>query len=124
MTRNLNTIKATDALVSLVGKLPENLLVDGINEYGKFSISFLLRLTDEQLLVLKNEAAKKKADFILHFTTIKSGSTACPDPLTDFTKFDWEKVVEIKMNGYTCPSLDYHDLDEIDHVSIILVINE
>lgn len=124
MTKNYNTIKATDALVSLVNKLPENLLVDSVNDKGKFSLNFLLRLTDNQLVSLKEEASKKKSDFLLDFATIESESKACPDELRNFSDFDWDKVLEIRISGDTCPYQPNIHSEAIDYISVIFVMNE
>ncbi len=122
MTKNLNTARATDLLISLASKLPENLVVDTVNEKGNFSLSCLLRMTDEQLFTLKEEANKKKETVLLDFATIESGSTSCPDELRNFSDFDWNKVGEIRISGDTCPYLPNIYSQPIDYISVIFVI--
>lgn len=122
MTKNYNTAKATDILVSLANKLPENLLVDSVNDKGKFSLNFLLRLTDNQLVSLKEEASKKKSDFLLDFATIELESDTCPNELRNFSDFNWEKVYEIKISGDTCPYQPNIHSKCVDYVCVTFVL--
>lgn len=125
MQKNYNTVSARDILISCANKLPENLLIDAINQQGRFSINFLLRLDTDQLACLNKEIAKKnKKQVFLEFSTVQENSTACPVELKDFDHFDWSKVCQIKMSGDTSPYLHSRHSEPYHYISVVFVLKD
>lgn len=125
MQKSFNTIAARDILISCANKLPENLLIDALNQQGMFSITFLLRLTEDQLDCLNKEIAKKrKKQVFLEFSTVQENSTACPIELKDFDHFDWAEVCQIKMSGDTSPYQRSIHTEAYHYISVVFVLKE
>ena len=125
MNRHRNAVSAKDILISCADKLPANLMIDAVNAHGKFSIEFILRLTEDQLACLNAETKKKgNENVFLDFSTIQQGSTCCPTELKNFSDFDWYKVSQIKISGDPCPYL--HSIHSASHyyISIVFVLKE
>ena len=101
---------ARDALVSLAPKLPAKMVLDVNSESGKFTIDFLLRLDDEQLAHLCQEAKRKNDNsFSITFCQSQIGSDEPPKIINDFRKFNLNRVRRITFNGNTVPYLRYRD---------------
>lgn len=127
MMNSMNTMTARDMLVSLANKLPENLLIDAVNEEGRFSAAFLLQLNDEQLSELRKEAKKQeKKNLFLFFYSVpeeKAGKEA-PYEVKNFSSFDFSKVVKVSFNGSTAPFLKYRDFPPVHYVSVTFVLKD
>ena len=123
--KNLNIISAKDALISLASKLPDNLLLDAVNEEGQFTMAFLLRLNDVLLNKLKEEAEKQdKKNFFLFFYSVPEEKVGkeVPCEVKNFSTFDFSKVKSISFNGSTAPLLPKRDYPPIYYVSVTLVL--
>lgn len=125
MKKHRNAASVKDILISCAEKLPENLMIDAVDDHGKFSIDFIARLTDDQLIKLSEEAAKKADKTVfLEFSTVTEGSTACPYELKKFSDFDWYKVSQIKISGDTCPSLHSIHSEPYYYISVVFVVKK
>lgn len=125
MKKHRNAASVKDILISRAEKLPENLMIDAVDDHGKFSIDFIARLTDDQLIKLSEEAAKKADETVfLEFSTVTEGSTACPYELKKFSDFDWYKVSQIKISGDTCPSLHSIHSEPYYYISVVFVVKK
>ena len=123
---SMNTMNARDMLVSLAKKLPENLLIDAVNEQGMFTAYFLLRLKEEHLCDLRKAARIKGEDFFLFFYSIseKNKGKQHPAEVKDYTTFDFSKLVDVEFNPSTVNLLLYRDLAPIPYVSVTLVFKD
>lgn len=125
MQKSYNAISARDILISCANKLPENLMVDAVNDQGKFAICFVLHLNEDQLLTLKKETDKKNVQNIfLEFSTVSEGSTECPTELKKFDDFDWNKVCQIKISGDTSPFQRSIHTEPYHYISVVFVLKE
>ena len=123
--KNLNSLRVRDLLISLADKLPKNLMADAINEHGKFSIEFLLKLTNEQLEHLNSECSKFKKDLVfLDFAQKPNGATYTPTEVKDYSNFNWNNVIDIIINGDTCPTIRSHLTEPIYYVSIVFIMKD
>ena len=123
MTKHYNVASVKDILMSCADKLPENLMIDAVNDHGKFSIDFISRLTDDQLTKLCEESSKKAGKHVfLDFSTINEGSNSCPTELKKFSDFNWYKVCQIKINGNTCPYLHNNQSEPQEYISVVFVV--
>lgn len=121
------SLKVTDALMAKATKMPSNLVVDGLNNHGMFSLAFLMRLTEEQLCDLRREARiHGENEIFLLFYVIpesefgKKGGKA----LQDFTSFDFSKVKKIHFNGNCSPILDYPHSNASHYVSVTFILDD
>ena len=124
--KSMNTMNAKDMLVSLASKLPENLLIDAVNEQGMFTASFLLRLKEEQLCDLRKAAREKREDFFLFFYSIseKNKGKQHATEVRNYTTFDFSKVVDVEFSSSTVNLLLYRDLAPVPYVSVTLVLKD
>ncbi len=105
-----HSIYARDALVSLARKLPEKMVLDVNSNSGKFAVDFLLRLDDEQLAHLRQEAKRKNDNtFSITFCESQVGSSEPPKIINDFRAFDLDNVQSVTFDGNTVPYLRYRD---------------
>lgn len=124
--KHYNVLTAREALVSRSKELPLNLLVDTVNDHGKFSLEFLLKLTPEQLSKLRTECAKKKNKqvFLSFNIQTKSAPKLLEQELTDFSSFDWKKVADIKISGDTTPYQHSKSSEAFYYISIVFVMKD
>lgn len=121
--QHYNATSVKDILISCADKIPENLMIDAVNDHGKFSIDFISRLTEDQLISLKNEAAKKGTQNVfLEFSTVTEGSANCPTELKNFADFDWYKVCQIQINGNTAPSIRSATSEPYHYISVVFTV--
>lgn len=119
MAKNLHSIHATDVLIPLAEKLPDNLMFDAEDAEGRFTFAFLQRLSDEQLAELKEAAELHKDENVfLFFYTRHQGKCEPVVELKNFESFDLSKILGISFNGHTAPLLSYSDLPPIYYVSV------
>ena len=123
MAKNQHSISATDMLLSLAKKFPENLMLDTEDAEGLFTLCFLLRLSPEQLANLK-EAMEfhKDENVFLFFYVQRQGQSEHAVELKDFEGFDFSKVIKINFNGNTAPLLYYSDLPPVHYVSVTFTL--
>lgn len=97
MAGNEHLMYATDMLISLAKKLPENLMIHASEE--TFTIAFLQRLTDEQLSAL-NEAVNlhEVENVFLYVYTVSKLNHKVYSDFTDLTNFDFERIDSIIFN--------------------------
>lgn len=123
MKKHYNATSVKDILISCADKLPENLMIDAVDDHGKFSIDFISRLTDDQLIKLSEEASKKADKTVfLEFSTVTEDSTDCPYELKKFSDFDWYKVCQIKISGDTCPYIHSIHSEPHHYISVVFVV--
>jgi len=126
-TLNTTSLRASDALITKASKLPHNLVVDGLNEHGMFSLAFLMRLTEDQLCDLRREARiQENDDIFLFFYSIpkKDFRKKGARELKNFTTFDFSTVEKIHFNGNCCPILDYPYSNASHYVSVTFVLKD
>ena len=127
MMNSLNTMYAKEMLISLANKLPENLLLDAVNEHGMFTATVLLHLTEAQLCDLRKEARLHKTDNVFLFfysVSEKNLGKQHAAEVKDFTTFDFSKVVDIQFNGSCAPLLQHNYLKPIHYVSTTFVLKD
>lgn len=127
--KSYNTMAAKDMLFSLANKLPQNLVVDAVNEHGMFTAALLLRLKEENLCDLRKEARKHKNNPVfLFFFKVSEKELGKKAPFevrdSEFTTFDFSKVVNVLFNGSTAPLLDHNYLAATHYVSVTLVVKD
>lgn len=124
--KHYHVLTAREALVSLSKQLPTNLLVDTVNEHGKFSIEFISKLTPEQLSKLKAECEKKKnKEVFLSFNVqTKPAPKLVEQELTSFSDFDWNKIADFKISGDTTPYQHSKSSEPFHYVSVVFVMKE
>lgn len=112
--------------MSLSKHLPTNLLVDTVNEHGKFSIEFISKLTPEQLSKLKAECEKKKNKdvFLSFYIQTKPAPNLLEEELTNFSNFNWEKVADIKISGDTTSYQHSKSSEAFYYVSVVFVMKD
>lgn len=123
---NKNAIPAQIAVLSISQQLPENLLIDAVNEHGKFSLEFLFRLTPEQLFKLKTECEKKKNKnvFLSFSREEKPAPKLVEREIRDLSAFDWSKVADIRISGDTSPYQYSRDSEAFHYISIVFVMKD
>lgn len=122
MKKPTNLVRAKDIITSLAKELPSNLILDTESEHGKFTKNFLLKLTDEQLDQLCEEAKKQKNENIsLIFYELKEGSKEPATRIEKFNSFKLSDVKSITFNGNTLPRMDYNFSEIYHYVAVTLV---
>ena len=122
MKKPTNLVRAKDIITSLAKELPSNLILDTESEHGKFTKNFLLKLTDEQLDQLCEEAKKQKNENIsLIFYELKEGSKEPATRIEKFNSFKLSDVKSITFNGNTLPRKDYNFSEIYHYVAVTLV---
>lgn len=127
LKKNTTTVSAKDMLISLANKLPENLLLDAVNEHGLFCMEFLLWLNECQLSALREEAKKHAdEDIFLFFYSIPENNSGkkVPVEVKNLSSFDFSKVLSINFNGNTLPALKHSMLPPVYYVSVTFVLKE
>ena len=123
MAKNQHSISATDMLLSLAKKFPENLMLDTEDAEGLFTLCFLLRLSPEQLANLKEamEFHKDENVFLFFYIRHKEKPEESVE-LKGFEGFDLSKVIETNFNGKTAPLLSHSYLDPVHYVSVTFTV--
>ena len=104
MAESQHLIHATDMLLSLAAKLPDNLMLDAKDTKGTFTFAFLQRLSDEQLAKLKKEASLHRNEAVcINFYTRCKGKHQPIVELKDFENFNFNKVLKIRITGKAGP---------------------
>jgi len=118
---------AKDKLVSVAKELPENLLLDAVNDHGLFTSNLLLRLKQEEFCDLRKEARKHQNDKVFLFfyeVPEKDLGKKAPHQVTNYASFDFSKVVKVLFNGSTAPFLEHNYLNPIYYISVTLVTKD
>ena len=124
--KHYHVLTAREALVSRSRDLPTNLLVDTVNDHGKLSLEFLLKLTPDQVSKLRTECEKKKnKQVFLHFSVqTKPAPKLVEQELTNFSEFDWNKVADFKISGDTTPYQHSKSSEPFHYISVVFVMKD
>lgn len=140
MEKNQHLIHATDMLLSLAAKLPDNLMLDAKDAEGIFTFALLQRLSDEQLANLRKAAnfykyinvflyfyiryVKDDEDYVFEAMDIDHTAVEAMDiehtavEFKDFKNFDFEKIICILFNEKLPPAL----IPNGHYVTVTLVV--
>lgn len=103
--KNYSILPAKTVLVSLAGRLPENLVIDTATNRGQLAMNFIMQLNKKQLSELSEAVSSIKETCFLEFFSVseKDLGKVCPTEMKEDSVSLSTDAAKVLFNSQTCP---------------------